>query len=85
MEIVRDLVPPTARKVIYALYIVAGLVIGAIAVATGGLEWTAAAERVLAYLAVPLAILAGVNVHGAGDTDYEGYYGDVADDDDADL
>lgn len=64
MIVVRELIPAKARIVIYALYAVAGLVVGSIVAATGGVEWTAAAERVLAYLAVPLAVIAGVNVTG---------------------
>lgn len=83
MEIVRELVPPKARMVIYAVYILAGLVIGACAV-IGGMEvWTEPAERVMAYLAVPLAVLAGVNVNG-GEPEpvYVGRY--RADDDDVD-
>ena len=67
MEHVRTLIPPAARHWIYAVYILAGLIVGAVTVATGGLDWTAAAERVLAYLAVPLAVLAGVNVPTGGD------------------
>ena len=67
MDHVRTLVPPAARRWIYAIYILAGLVVGAVTVATGDLDWTAAAERVLAYLAVPLAVLAGVNVPTGGD------------------
>ena len=47
MDHVRTLVPPAARRWIYAIYILAG--------------------RVLAYLAVPLAVLAGVNVPAGGD------------------
>ena len=66
MDHVRTLVPPAARRWIYAIYILAGLFVGAVTVATGGLDWTAA-ERVLAYLAVPLAVLAGVNVPTGGD------------------
>ena len=66
MEVVRELVPPKARKIIYAAYILAGLIIGSCAV-IGGMEiWTEPAERVMAYLAVPLAVLAGVNVNGEG-------------------
>ena len=57
MDHVRTLIPPAARRWIYAIYILAGLIVGAVTVATGGLDWTAAAERVLAYLAVPLAVL----------------------------
>ena len=67
MDHVRTLVPPAARRWIYAVYVLAGLVVGAVTVATGGLDWTAAAERVLAYLAVPLGVLAGVNVPTGGD------------------
>ena len=67
MDHVRTLIPPAARRWIYAVYILAGLIVGAVTVATGGLDWTAAAERVLAYLAVPLAVLAGVNVPTGGD------------------
>lgn len=67
MDHVRTLIPPAARRWIYAIYILAGLIVGAVTVATGGLDWTAAAERVLAYLAVPLAVLAGVNVPAGGD------------------
>ena len=67
MDHVRTLIPPAARRWIYAIYILAGLIVGAVTVATGGLDWTAAAERVLAYLAVPLAVLAGVNVPTGGD------------------
>ena len=62
MIFVRELVPARARLWIYAVYVLSGLVVGSVTVATGGLDWTAAAERVLAYLAVPLAVLAGVNV-----------------------
>lgn len=73
MEVVRDLVPAEARKIIYAIYIVAGLMVGSVAVATDGtLDWVPAAERVLAYLAVPLAILAGLNVSQPEPTEYEG-------------
>lgn len=67
MDHVRTLIPPAARRWIYAVYILAGLIVGAVTVATGGLDWTAAAERVIAYLAVPLAVLAGVNVPAGGD------------------
>lgn len=67
MDHVRTLIPPAARRWIYAIYVLSGLVVGSVTVATGGLDWTAAAERVLAYLAVPLAVLAGVNV-GASPT-----------------
>lgn len=73
MEIVRELVPAAARKIIYAVYVVAGLVIGSVAVATQGtLEWVEPAERVMAYLAVPLALLAGVNVTDGGEADLTG-------------
>ena len=67
MEHVRDLIPARGRIWIYAVYAGAGLVVGSVTVATGGTEWTAAAERVLAYLGMPLAVLAGVNVPAASD------------------
>lgn len=62
MEIVRELVPSGARKIIYAVYVVAGLIVGSVQAAGVGAEWVAPALDVLAYLAVPLALLAGVNV-----------------------
>lgn len=67
MEHVRELVPPGARLWLYGAFVLAGLVVGSVTVATGGTEWTAAAERVLAYLGMPLAVLAGVNVPAASD------------------
>ena len=62
MEHVRELVPPKARQVIYAAYVVAGLVVGAVQAAGVAAVWVEPALNVLAYLAVPLAVLAGVNV-----------------------
>lgn len=73
MEIVRDLVPAGARKVIYALYIVGGIAVGVAGIAAPG-PWTQVATDILAYLAVPMAVLAGTNVNGAPviDTDPTG-------------
>lgn len=62
IEAVRDLIPSRVRLWIYAVYVVTGITIGAIsAYFDGNLEWLPGAERVLAYLAVPLALLAAVN------------------------
>ena len=61
MEIVRELVPAKARQVIYAAYVVGGLIIGVLSIALPG-EWTRIATDIMSYLAVPLAVLAGVNV-----------------------
>ena len=88
MDHVRTLIPPAARRWIYAIYILAGLIVGAVTVATGGLDWTAAAERVLAYLAVPLAVLAGVNVPTGGDwidSQADDGYPDLLDDPDDEV
>lgn len=71
MHIIRDLLPERVRLGIYSLYALAGLVVGSIEVYVGSgvLDWTDGAVRVLAYLAVPMAILAGTNVP---DSDFEG-------------
>ena len=61
MEIVRELVPGKARQLIYAAYVVGGLVVGVLSIALPG-ERTQTATDIMAYLAVPLAVLAGVNV-----------------------
>ena len=58
MNYVRELMPAPARRWVYAVYALTVLVVGAVAATTGGTDWTAAAERVLAYLAGPLAVLA---------------------------
>lgn len=63
IEAVRELIPSQARLWIYGLYVLVALVIGSISAFTqGDLAWLAGAERVLAYLAAPLALLAAVNV-----------------------
>lgn len=69
MEYVRELVPARARQLIYAVYIVAGLVVGAIQASGAAVAWVEPALAVLAYLAVPLAVLAGANVTEPGDYD----------------
>lgn len=64
METVRELVPSQVRLWVYALYVLAALAVGAVAAWTeGSLDWIPAAERTLAYLAGPLALLAAVNVN----------------------
>lgn len=62
MEQVRQLIPPVARIWIYAVYAITGLIIGAIQASGADYTWIEPALNVLAYLAVPIAIIAGVNV-----------------------
>lgn len=71
MEVVRELVPPKARKLIYAAYVVAGLIVGAVQASGTDAAWVAPTLDVLAYLAVPLALLAGVNVTEPADDTYD--------------
>ncbi len=66
MEILRELVPAGARKAIYAVYVVAGLIVGGVQASGADVAWVQPALDVLAYLAVPLALLAGVNVTEKG-------------------
>ena len=73
MEQVRQLIPPVARIWIYAVYAITGLIIGAIQASGADYTWIEPALNVLAYLAVPIAIIAGVNVN-APDGDYAARY-----------
>ena len=73
MEQVRQLIPPVARIWIYAVYAITGLIIGAIQASGATYDWVEPALNVLAYLAVPIAIIAGVNVPADTD-DYVGRY-----------
>lgn len=54
-----DLLSPTIRKYLYAAYVLAGFVVGALAVA--GVD-VGKAPDVLAYLAIPFGALAASNV-----------------------
>lgn len=66
LEVVREFIPPKIRFAIYSVWVLAALVVGAISAWTdGNLEWIPAANRVLEYLMVPLAVLAAVNVPDA--------------------
>ena len=69
MEQVRQLIPPVARIWVYAAYAVAGLIVGAIQASGATYDWVEPALNVLAYLAVPMAVVAGLNVN-APDDDY---------------
>ena len=66
MEIVRELIPSKARLAVYGVYVLVGLVIGSFDVYGGFEIWVDPALRVMAYLAVPMALLAGSNVSEAG-------------------
>ena len=59
---------PVARKLIYTIYVIAGVIIGATqvafaATASGQPDWLTVALAVLAYLSIPIGGLALVNVN----------------------
>ena len=61
-----------ARQVIYGLYVVVTVVVGAIQVAAPHIEWVDTALLVIAYLAVPIGSLALANpTHKKPKDDFE--------------
>lgn len=63
IEAIRELIPGHIRQWMYAIWVLATLLVGAISAWTdGNLEWIPAADRTLQYLMVPLGLLAAVNV-----------------------
>ena len=63
LEIIRDMIPPAIRKVIYAAYLVAGVVLGVLPIIfTDGVYWLDVTLRVYAYLGVPVGAIALTNV-----------------------
>lgn len=69
-----DILPATVRRYVYAAYVVAGLVIGALAVA--GVD-VGKAPDVMAYLAIPIGALAASNTSGASEPEAIEYPEDV--------
>lgn len=76
MELVREFIPSKVRLAVYGVYVFVGLVVGSFDVYGGFEIWVEPTLRVMAYLAVPMAILAGSNVPGtsSGLTDGEQLY-----------
>lgn len=65
MNIFTDIVPASARKYVYAVYALAGVVTGAFSVAGADVHKV---PDVLAYLGVALGIVAASNVPDNGDS-----------------
>ena len=62
MDAVRALIPLAVRRALYALYVLAGVAVGALTVAYDVTpHWLDVTTRVLAYLATPVGALALVN------------------------
>lgn len=61
LEVLRDMIPPAVRKAIYAVYLVAGIVLGVLAI-VGDWAWLAKGQEVYAYLGIPVGIIAITNV-----------------------
>lgn len=63
-----DLLTPQIRKYLYAAYVLAGIVVGALAVA--GVD-VGKAPDVLAYLAIPFGALAASNITSVPEDNYD--------------
>lgn len=62
LEVLRDMIPPAIRKTIYAAYLVAGIVIGVLAIVVDAASWLGTTQEVYAYLGIPVGAIALTNV-----------------------
>lgn len=71
LDALRDLIPVPARKVVYAVYGLAGIVIGILQIVAGNASWMDTVVSVYAYLGIPVGAIALTNtvpVQAAGDS-----------------
>lgn len=62
LEVLRDMIPSAIRKAIYAAYLVAGVVIGVLAIIVDAASWMDTTQEVYAYLGIPVGAIALTNV-----------------------